>query len=167
MFRFIERLERSVASLGRGVAYLTLAMTLVTVVIVVLRYGFDTGSIALQESLLYMHGALFMIGLSYAMQTGSHVRVDILYSRLRPNQQRWINVVGHVALLLPLTIVVILYSWDYVVASWRVREGSPEVGGIPGIFLLKSLIPLAAALLLLQSLCDLLRLYTEIREASD
>lgn len=165
--RVIQTLERINGWLGKSIAYLGLLMAVVTLVIVVLRYGFDTGSIALQESLLYMHGTLFMIGLSYAMQTGSHVRVDILYSRLSPQTQRWINLFGHLIFLIPLALVILVYSWDYVSASWRVRESSPEAGGIPAIFLLKTIIPFATVLLILQALCDLVRIGRELRQGDD
>ena len=161
---FVQTVERMIEILGHGVAYLGLFMALITVVIVILRYGFDVGSIALQESVLYMHGTLFMIGLAYAMQSDGHVRVDIIYSRLSASRQRWINVFGHLLFLIPLAIIMIVYSWDYVVASWRVQESSPDVGGMPGIFLLKSLIPLSACLIILQALCQLTKLFVELRQ---
>lgn len=161
---FVKTVERMIEILGHGVAYLGLFMALITVVIVILRYGFDVGSIALQESVLYMHGTLFMIGLAYAMQSDGHVRVDIIYSRLSASRQRWINVLGHLLFLIPLAIIMIVYSWDYVVASWRVQESSPDVGGMPGIFLLKSLIPLSACLIILQALCQLTKLLVDMRQ---
>lgn len=142
-------------------------MAILTFVIVVLRYVFDIGSIALQESVLYMHATLIMLGLAYALQTDSHVRVDIIYTRLRPNVKRLINLAGHTLFLIPFAVLLIAYSWDYVLASWRVQESSPEVGGIPGIYLLKTLIPVAAVLLILQSLCECARLFLEPRHAVD
>lgn len=136
--------------IGRSVAYLALIMAVLTFVIVVLRYGFSIGSIALQESILYMHVTFFMLGLGYTMQEDGHVRVDIFYSKASPATRHCINLIGHTVFLFPLTLVFLMYSWDYVIASWRIQEASPEVGGIPGIFLLKSLIPLSAVLLILQ-----------------
>ena len=162
--RFFERVNEV---LGKSVAVLALFMALLTLLIVILRYAFDIGSIALQESVLYMHGALIMLGLAYALQTGSHVRVDIVYTRLRPNIKRTINLCGHAFFLIPFAVLLIVYSWDYVLASWRVQESSPEVGGIPGIYLLKSLIPLSAILLILQSLCDIVRLLIEPPQTID
>ncbi|MCY4094514.1 MAG: TRAP transporter small permease subunit [Gammaproteobacteria bacterium] len=153
--------------MGKSVAMLVLFMAVLTLVIVVLRYVFDIGSIALQESVLYMHATLIMLGLSYALQTDSHVRVDIVYARLKPNVKRLINLGGHALFLIPFAILLIVYSWDYVLASWRVQESSPEVGGIPGIYLLKSLIPLSATLLILQSLCEIARLLFGSRQAID
>ena len=162
--RFIERVNEV---LGKSVAILVFFMAVLTLVIVILRYVFDIGSIALQESVVYMHATLIMLGLSYALQTDSHVRVDIIYTRLRPNVKRLINLGGHALFLIPFAILLIVYSWDYVLASWRVQESSPEVGGIPGIYLLKSLIPFSAILLILQSLCEITRLLLEPRQAID
>ena len=142
-------------------------MAVLTFVVVVLRYVFDIGSIALQESVLYLHATLIMLGLSYALQTDSHVRVDIIYSRLRLNVKRLINLAGHTLFLIPFAVLLIVYSWDYVLASWRVQESSPEVGGIPGIYLLKSLIPVSATLLILQSLCEIMQLVFRSRQAVD
>lgn len=163
----VRLIERANELIGRSVAMLALFMAILTFVIVVLRYAFDIGSIALQESVLYMHATLIMLGLAYALQTDSHVRVDIIYARLRPNIKRLINLCGHVLFLIPFAVLLIVYSWDYVLASWRVQESSPEVGGIPGIYLLKSLIPLSATLLILQSLCEIARLLLEPRQAID
>ena len=163
----VRLIERANELLGRSVAMLALFMAILTVVIVVLRYVFDIGSIALQESVLYMHATLIMLGLAYTLQTDSHVRVDIIYARLRPNTKRLINLCGHVLFLIPFAIFLIVYSWDYVLASWRVQESSPEVGGIPGIYLLKSLIPVSATLLILQSMCEIARLLIEPRQTVD
>ena len=167
IFQVVRFVERANELLGKSVAMLVLFMAVLTLVIVVLRYVFDIGSIALQESVLYMHATLIMLGLSHALQTDSHVRVDIVYTRFQPNVKRLINLGGHALFLIPFAILLIVYSWDYVLASWRVQESSPEVGGIPGIYLLKSLIPLSAALLILQSLCEIARQLFGSRQAID
>lgn len=166
MRRLVAGLEHTIAWLGRMVATLVLFMAVITLIVVILRYAFDIGSIALQESVLYMHGLLMMLGLAYALQTNSHVRVDIVYSRFRPAVQHWINLGGHLLFLIPFGLVLIVTSWDYVAASWRVRESSPEVGGIPGIYILKSLIPIAAGLLIVQALCEIVRMFNNRSEES-
>ena len=130
-------------------------MVLVTVAVVVLRYAFAIGAIPLQESVIYMHGMLFMLGIPYGVLQNTHVRVDIIYSRLKPRQQDWINLGGHLLFLLPVAAFIFLTSLPYVAASWRVLEGSAEVGGLPAIFVLKTLIPVMAALLFLQALSEI------------
>ena len=118
---------------GRTVAWLSLGMVVITCTVVVLRYGFDTGAIALQESVTYMHALVFMIGLSYALKHDRHVRVDLLFNRLSRRSRQRINLIGHVGFLLPICLVITLESFDYVMRSWAIREGSTEAGGIPGV----------------------------------
>jgi TRAP-type mannitol/chloroaromatic compound transport system permease small subunit len=123
---------------GRASAWLTFAMALVTVFIVVLRYAFNQGAIVLQESVIYMHGVVFMLGIAYALKEDRHVRVDLVYSRLTKRSKITIDVVGHLLCLVPVCAFIVYFSARYVANAWRVLEGSPEVGGIPGVFLLKT-----------------------------
>ena len=132
-------------------------MVAVTLLIVVLRYALDQGSIVLQESVLYMHGTVFMLGIPYALKNDAHVRVDLVYSRLGPRGRACIDLLGHVLFLMPVCGALFIYSRPYVASSWRILEGSSEVGGIPAVFLLKTLIPLAAVLLLLQGTSEIVR----------
>lgn len=143
--------------------WLTFAMVLVTLTIVVLRYAFEIGAIPLQEFVMYMHGLVFLIGIPYGVKENTHVRVDILYTRLQPRHQALVDLSGHVVFLLPLAAFILVTSWPYTLASWRVLEGSAEVGGIPAIFLLKTLIPLTAGLLILQSLAEIMKKLAVLR----
>ena len=142
---------------GRFLAWLALAMAMVTALIVVLRYGFNTGSILAQEAVVYMHGCLFMLGAAYALKRDAHVRVDIFYRNFTPRAQAWINSLGGIVFLMPLCVFILVSSWDYVAESWAIRETSPEPGGIPAVFLLKSLMPLLAINLFLQGLAETVR----------
>lgn len=142
---------------GRILAWLCLAMAALTALIVFLRYGFNIGSIAAQEAVIYMHGALFMLGAAYTLKEGGHVRVDIFYQRFSTRTQAWINSLGGIVFLLPLCAFILGISWSYVTESWAIRESSPEAGGIPAVFLLKSLVPLMAINLFCQGLAEVLR----------
>ena len=142
---------------GRALAWLVLAMAILTSLIVILRYGFNTGSILAQELVIYMHGCLFMLGAAYALKKGAHVRVDIFYRDFKPRGQAWVNSLGGIIFLLPLCIFIAFASWNYVADAWAIRESSPEPGGIPAVFLLKSLLPLMALNLFLQGLAETLR----------
>lgn len=144
-------------------AWLLPLMVLTTLGIVVARYAFSEGAIAVQESVMYMHAMVFMLGIPYALKEDAHVRVDLLYTRLGPRGRAWIDLLGHVFALAPVAAAMYLYSQDYVAAAWRIREGSPEVGGIPGIFLLKTLIPVTAVLLALQGLAEMTRCVQTLR----
>lgn len=142
---------------GRILAWLTLFMALFTAGIVVLRYGFGIGSIVGQEAVTYFHGALFLLGAAYALKTGAHVRVDIFYRDFSPRKKAWVDSLGGIIFLLPLCAFIIGSSWDYVSESWRMLEVSAEPGGIPAVFILKSLIPLGAINLALQGIVEVLR----------
>ena len=142
---------RAVDAIGRAAAWLHLGMVAITCVVVVLRYAFDTGAILLQESVVYLHGASLLGGLAYALAHDAHVRVDVFYARMSATSRTWINLIGHTVLLIPLAIAIIVLSRRYVADSWAVLEGSQEVGGLPAVFLLKTLIPVAAGLLVVQA----------------
>lgn len=143
--------SRFIGRLGRAVSWLTLAMVLLTFAIVILRYGLNEGWIWLQESVTYLHAMVFMIAAAWAFQTDDHVRVDIYYRDRSDHEKAWVNLVGTLIFLLPFCIFLLLIGWDYVLASWSIKEGSREAGGLPLVYLLKSLILLLPALLLIQS----------------
>lgn len=151
----MKAIAYAITVIGRSVAWLVLAMTVVTFLVVFLRYGLNMGSIAFQELVMYFHAAFFMLGLSYTLQQDKHVRVDILYSRMHPRNQCLVNLLGHCVFLIPLCVVILVYTTPYTLLSWRLFEGSTEVGGIPAIFVLKTLLPMAAICLLAQAVCDI------------
>ena len=153
----VHTIDRFTDGCGRLLALLGLGMALLTSLIVVMRYGFNVGSILAQEAVIYMHGSLFLLGAAYALKTGAHVRVDIFYRAFGPRAQAWVNSLGGTIFLLPLCVFILVSSWNYVGESWAMRETSPEPGGIPAVFLLKTLIPLAAINLGLQGAAEILR----------
>ena len=144
-------IARLVDVVGRAVAWLTLVMTLLTFGVVILRYGFNQGWIWLQESVTYLHAAVFMVAAAWALQTDDHVRVDIFYRERSPRYQAAVNLLGTLLFLVPFSVLMIAVGWDYVAASWATHEASREAGGLPFVWLLKSLILILPALLLLQS----------------
>jgi TRAP-type mannitol/chloroaromatic compound transport system permease small subunit len=143
-------LDRLAELTGRIISWLTLAMVIITFTVVVLRYVFETGSIALQESATYLHAVVFMLCAAYTLKQDAHVRVDIFYQRWSARTRAWVDLIGTLLLLLPVCVFIIASSLDYVALSWSIREGSQEAGGLDGVFLLKTVIPVMAGLLLLQ-----------------
>jgi len=135
-------LDRFIASLGKASAWLTLFMVLVTFVVVVLRYIFDAGLIWLQESVVWMHGFVFMVGAAYTLQQEEHVRVDIFYREMSPKRRAWVDLFGVTVFLLPLCALLGWKALDYVAVSWQLQEASRESGGLPYplIPLLKSIL---------------------------
>ena len=161
--RVADRLDGFAELTGRAVSWLTLAMVLATLAVVILRYLFDIGSIALQESITYLHAVVFMLGAAYTLKHDAHVRVDIFYQQRSPRTRAWINLLGTLLLLLPVCLLIFLGSLGYVTSSWSILEGSREAGGLDGVFLLKSVIPLMAVLLLLQGGAHALRSWLVIK----
>ncbi len=118
----------------------------------------------MQESVTYLHAMVFLIGASWAMQQEAHVRVDIFYSNFSDKTRAWVDLLGALLLLLPVMLFIIWVSWEYVIASWGVLEGSREAGGLPGVYLLKSLIIVLAGMLVLQGLVQIMRSAQTIRD---
>ncbi|MCB9947915.1 MAG: TRAP transporter small permease subunit [Rhodospirillaceae bacterium] len=137
---------------GHGARWLAVAMLLVQITVVVLRYVFGTSFIAMQESVLYLHAALFMLGAGYTLLVDGHVRVDIFYGEASAKRKAAVDLFGVVTLLVPTCVAILFYTWNFVRASWQILEGPISVGGIPALFVLKTLIPLFAVLVLLQGL---------------
>lgn len=165
--RLIGLLELVCLWVGRAVAWLTLAMVLVTFLVVMLRYLLDSGYIWMQESVTWMHGLVFMLAAAYTLQHDEHVRVDIFYRRLGTRGRAWVNLLGTLFLLMPTALFIFYTSLDFVARSWRVGESSAEAGGLPALYLLKTVIPLAAVLLLLQGLALALKSVRAIRHPDE
>ncbi|MGI9450850.1 MAG: TRAP transporter small permease subunit [Geminicoccaceae bacterium] len=155
---FLDRLNSGLASIVRWTA---LAMALIQFAIVIGRYVYGVNSIAAQESVLYLHATLFMLGAGYTLQMDKHVRVDIFYARASRQTQRRIDLFGHLCLLIPSMLALLYWTWPSVANAWKILEGPISVGGLEAVFLLKSLIPAFAVLLILQSLSSALRLLTQ------
>ena len=157
MLKIINLIDRTNQAISSAVSWLTALMAVTMFGIVVLRYGFNIGSIAAQESITYMHGLAFMLAIAHTLKINGHVRVDILYQRFDNRGKAWVNLLGTCFLLFPVCAFIITISWEYVTTSWSYFEGSREAGGIDAVFLLKSLIPLMASLLLLQGVSEALK----------
>ena len=149
--------------LGQLFSWLTLGMVIAMATIVVLRYVFQIGSIALQESVIYINALIFTFGVGYTLKEQGHVRVDIFYSRLSHRQRAWIDLCGTLLLLVPSAVFIIWVSWDYVSISWQIREGSAESSGLPYVYLIKSAILILPGLLLLQGMSEILKTVITIR----
>ncbi len=152
--RFSGYTDAVSGALGRALAWLTLAMAVATSAIVLVRVVFSTGSIASQEAVTYMHAFVLMLASAYALRDDQHVRVDILYHQFSDQQKAWVNLLGHVLFLLPLCGAIGALSWDFVATAWRNQEGSADAGGLPWVYVLKSLLLVNCATLGLQALGD-------------
>lgn len=156
--RLAAAIETPIRWTGALCGLCTLSVVLLMFGLVVMRYGFDKGSIALQELVLHLNATAFLLGGAYALLRDAHVRVDILQQRWSPQTQRWAELAGLALLLLPFCAVLLWTSLDYVAMAWSLREGSREAGGLPGLYVVKSLIPASAVLLMLAGAARALRL---------
>jgi TRAP-type mannitol/chloroaromatic compound transport system permease small subunit len=160
-----DALDQVNAWVGRVVRWLALLLLLAQFAVVVLRYLFGTSYIWGTETVLYLHAALFMLGAGYTLLVDGHVRVDIIYGGLTDRGKAWVDLVGTLLFLLPTCLVILWFTWRFTANSWAIREGPLSVGGIPAAYLLKTLIPAFAVLLLIQGLSLGLRSIIRLREA--
>ena len=158
-------LDRINAFTGRAASWLTLFMVVITFIVVVMRYVFDAGLIWVQESVVWMHAVVFMLGAAYTLRDEEHVRVDIFYRAMSERRRAWVDLIGVVIFLMPLCIFFAWQSFDFVTASWSIRESSRESGGMPYPFvpILKTVLLLMPVTVALQGLSLLLRSLKSLR----
>lgn len=165
--RLVRRIDRINDTVGRVVSWLCLAMVLVGAYNAVVRYlgryiGFNLSSNAYIELQWYMFSLIFLLGAGYTLRVDAHVRVDVLYGRMSPRVRAWIDLVGTAAFLVPFCLFALWTSWPSVVNSWAVLEGSPDPGGLPR-YPLKTMVPVAFLLLMLQGLAEAIRRVDQLR----
>ncbi len=156
-------LRNFIAQCGKAVAWLTVVMVLLPFVIVVLRYGFNLCWIWLQEAVTYLHVAVFTVVAAWTLQQDGHVRVDIFYNDMSGRKRALIDLLGSLLFLIPFCIFILIIAWPYVANSWKLLETSREAGGLPLVFLLKSLIMVMPALLLGQAFINVTDAWDTLR----
>ena len=142
---------------GRTVSWLLVLMVLNVFLVVVLRYVLNFGAVWLQESYVWSHAIVFMLGAGYTLVHDGHVRIDLIYRTASPRYKAIVDMAGSALFAGPVMYVVFDRSLPMVERSWGVLEKSAEVGGMPGLFLLKSVILVFAVLFALQFLALFLR----------
>ncbi|CAI8339386.1 MAG: TRAP transporter small permease subunit [Porticoccaceae bacterium] len=142
--------------MGQMISWLTLILVALVIIVVLSRYLLGIGSIAIQESVAYVHAVIFMLGLAFTLQRGGHVRVDIFYRDFSARRKAIVDLIGTVIFLLPFCGLILFGSWDYVMASWSIKESSSETGGIAAVYLLKTLMLFMPITLALQGLAQII-----------
>lgn len=165
MNRLIHWLDRLSQAVEWAMVALVPLLVLLTFGLVVARYFFSAGSIAAQEASLWMHSLIFMLGAAGALRADKHVRVDVWQQRQSARVQALLDLFGFAAFLLPFAVFMAWISLDYVSASWSMSESSREPGGLPAVYLLKAVIPITAALLILQALSEILKRIQKLSSA--
>ena len=161
--RLADRIDRLNAAIGRAAAWLVLVVVLLQFGLVVARYLFGLGSARLTETVVYAHAAVFMLAAAWTLHAGGHVRVDVFYAEASPRTKARIDLVGAIMLLLPFMLVLLWLSIPYAARSWAILEHSQEASGLPLVFVLKTLIPLFAALMALQGVAQAIRAAAALR----
>ena len=163
MTAFADRIDRMTAWIGRAAAWLCLFIVFAQFTIVLMRYGFGAGSAKLTESIIYGHAALFMLAAAWTLREGGHVRVDIFYADAPPRRKALVDLFGALLLLIPFALSLFILSLPYVARSWSILERSRETSGLPLVYLLKTLIPVFATLLVLQGISQAIRALQTLR----
>ncbi|HVS02790.1 MAG TPA: TRAP transporter small permease subunit [Thermoanaerobaculia bacterium] len=160
-------IDRLTGWVGRAVAWLALVMVLVGAFNALARYGGRFIGVNLSSNLYlelqwYLFSVLFLLAAPWALREDAHVRVDVVFSRLSPRARAWVDVLGLLLLLLPFCAFTLWLSWPSVRASWAIREGSPDPGGLPR-YPLKAVVLVCFALLLAQAAAELIRRLARLR----
>ena len=166
---FSTRIDGWLNRIGRGLSWVWLALLLVIVVNVAARYLVGEGRVEFEEIQWHLYSGGFLLGLSYAYSSDSHVRVDVIHERLAPRHKAWIELYGILLLLLPFIALILFFSIPFVLDSFRFSEVSQAPGGLPYRWLVKSMLPIGFGLLLLATIARLHRvwvfLFTEPTES--
>jgi TRAP-type mannitol/chloroaromatic compound transport system permease small subunit len=153
--------------LGRSISWMTVVMVIMVLIVVFTRYFLQVGSIALQESVPYLHAIVFLLGISYTLQQDGHVRVDIFYRKFSSRRKALINFFGGIFFLMPVSGLILYSSWDYVWTSWAIGETSAENNGLPFVYLLKTLMIFMPITLILQGIAEVVQSLLIIIEKPD
>jgi TRAP-type mannitol/chloroaromatic compound transport system permease small subunit len=162
-----DRIDRFTTAIGRAASWLALAVVLLQFALVVARYVFALGSIWLSEAVIYLHATLFMLAAAWTLRAEGHVRVDIFYAHAGKRARAFVDLVGALLLLLPFMLVLLWLSVPYVQRSWAIFERSQEASGLPFVYLLKTVIPVFAVLMVLQGMSQAIHALATLRRAEE
>lgn len=157
LYHFVKSVDACNEWVGRTVAWLTLGCVLTCFTVVLLRYAFNIGYPWMQELYVWQHAIVFMAGAGYTMLHRGHVNVDVMYGRLGERGKAWVDILGTLFFLFPWLAILAVTSAPFVLSSWQIRESSGTADGMPGLFVLKSMLWVFCALLFLQGLALIAR----------
>lgn len=160
---FFKLLEKTIRWMGYTAAVVLAILVLLVVYDAMVRYLFQSGSVALQELEWHLFDVVIMLGIAYTLQRAAHVRVDIFYDRYSERTRSIINILGILFFILPFSLLIIYVGIDFVMISFIQMEASSDPGGLSYRFLVKALMPLAFGLLILQSMSELYKEWTVLR----
>lgn len=143
--------------IGEKTSWLTVLLVLLFCYDVFMRYAFNQSKVWIGELEWHLFSLIFLFGAAYTLSQDRHVRVDLFYAKFSPKKKAWVDFIGTLVLLIPWCLVVLSNSIDFTLQSFRQMEGSPNPGGLPFRFLIKSAISISFFLLLVQAFSILLK----------
>ncbi len=152
-----ELIDNFIERIGYLIGFMVVIMVFLVILTLFLRYFLNIGSVALQESIMYLHAIFFMFGISFAIKENAHVKIDILSNKFSARRKNFVFIMGIIFFMIPFALFVIFISIDMVINSWSVMEQSSEAGGLNLVYLLKSIIPLTGLLIFFQSISELIK----------
>ena len=161
--KYIQLAERLNEKLGVATSWLTLILVLIITYDVIVRYLFQSSSVAIQELQWHLFAIIFLLSAGYTFKIDDHVRVDVFYSRFSESKRAWINLFGSIFFLIPFCLILIISSENFVLISFRVNETSPDAGGLPARYILKAFIPISFFFLLLQGIAVAFKSFIKIK----
>jgi len=163
LLKISNLIDRFNQAVGHFVMWLVLAAVLISAGNAIMRKAFDLGSNAWLEIQWYLFSLVFLGAAGYTLKHNAHVRIDLLASRLSPRVQHWIDLFGHLFMLLPVSAIMLWFGWDAFLESYRIGEMSTDAGGLAR-WPIKVVVPAAFALLILQGLAETLRKIARLLE---
>ena len=157
--RLSRVVEPLLATIGRWTGYLWVVLLGVIVINVVLRYLLQEGRVEFEEIQWHLYSTGFLLALGYAVQTDSHIRVDVLHERFSPTTKAWLELYGIVLFLIPFIVLMLWFSIPFVAASFALSETSNAPGGLPFRWAIKAMLPIGFALLALTTASRLSRVW--------
>jgi TRAP-type mannitol/chloroaromatic compound transport system permease small subunit len=145
----LKIIGKIIDGLGNFCSLLMILMIINVFYDVIMRYFFNDVSIGMQELEWHLFAAMFMFGIAYTLKEDAHVRVDIFYDAMSVKKQAIINIFGSLVFALPITVLILYYSWDYTFEAYEMGEGSGDPGGLPHRWIVRSVIPLSSIFLIL------------------
>ena len=163
VYKYINWTDKINDRLGSATSWLLLVLIFVITYDVIVRYLFQSSSVAMQELEWHLFAIIFLLSAGYTLRINEHVRVDVFYSGFSEKKQAWINLFGSLFFLIPFCVILIISSENFVFISFRVGETSPDAGGLPARYILKAFIPISFLFLLLQGIAVALKSIIKIR----
>ena len=161
--RSMRYADRFIDAVGYLTGVLLIAMILNVAYDVMMRYLFHDSKIAMQEMEWHLFAVIMLFGTGYALRHNAHVRVDFLYDRLSDAKKGYIDIFGTIFFLMPLALLIVYGSYDFVMDAYTTHEISEDPGGLPYRWIIKAAIPLSFVFLLLCSVDFILHAVAAIR----